>query len=818
MPFYTAMLSTIKKQLKKWHTQLLLFVQQIRQHPTVQQYLASAQKQQQHFKARFPRLYKLLMIILCTVLVFKVLDVVFPLRVDVGYSQTIEDRKGHILHSFLTPDDKWRMYTELPEISTQLAAAIVFKEDKYFYYHLGINPIAVLRAAFLNIFTGRRTSGASTITMQVARMLQPKHRTYYNKILEMFRAMQLEWHYSKAEILQLYFNLVPYGGNIEGIKSASVLFFGKSPEQLSPAEIATLAIIPNRPTSLALGKQNDRTVQERNRWLLRFETGKVFTHAEVVDALLEPLHAQRRDTPRTAPHLANRLKNRYPQQPIIKSYIDYNKQRQIEQIVANFIQRQYTQRIRNAAVVVLNNRTHQIEAYVGSANFFNAEDGGQVDGVRAMRSPGSTLKPYLTALAFDRGLLTPKLKVSDVPTSFSGYSPVNYDKTYNGSVTYEYALAHSLNVPFVLLLEQYGVDEFVQRLSEAGFRQMQRERSTLGLSVILGGCGVSLEELTNLYSVFANKGQFFTAQLSPNDSIGQGTPLMSEAAAYMVTDILDELTRPDLPQSIEASSINLPRIAWKTGTSYGRKDAWSVGYNANYTIGVWTGNFSGEGVQELTGSNIATPLLFEIFNSIDYSPQSNWFTIPRELQRRWVCSETGLPPNEQFCINKQMDVYLPTISPNTICEHQIKVFVSDEEQISYCTACMPTKGYKQKWYPNLPPEIIAYNEREKIPYQKIPPHNPNCERFFESGTPPRIIYPVNNLKYLIDRADNDQLMLSCNAAPDVDKVYWYVNDTFLGETTPNKRLFFVPKIGKNKIACVDDKGRQQIIWIEAEFL
>lgn len=782
-------------------------------------YLSAIKRYQQQAKERYPRLYRLLLVLLCVLLSFKVLDVVFPLRTDLDYSQTIEDRKGIILHSFLTPDDKWRMYTELPEISTQLASAIVFKEDKYFYYHLGINPIAVLRAAFLNIFTGRRTSGASTITMQVARMLQPKQRTYYHKIIEMFRALQLEWHYSKAQILQFYFNLVPYGGNIEGIKSASVLFFGKSPEQLSPAEIATLAIIPNRPTSLALGKQNSRTIEERNKWLLRFEAGKVFTHAQIADALLEPLTAQRQITPRTAPHLANRLKNQYPRQPIIHTYIDYNKQRQIEQIVSNFIQRQYTQRIRNAAVMVINNRTHQVEAYVGSANFFNADDGGQVDGVRAMRSPGSTLKPYLTALGFDKGLLTPKMKTNDVPISFSGYSPVNYDKTYNGSITYEFALSHSLNVPFVSLLEQYGVDAFVQRLSNAGFRQMRQGHSGLGLSVILGGCGVSLEELTTLYSAFANKGQLFIPQISPlqNDSTQQSVPLMSEAAAYIVTDILDELTRPDLPQSIEASSINLPHIAWKTGTSYGRKDAWSIGYSVNYTVGVWTGNFSGEGVQELTGSNIATPLLFEIFNSLDYSPQSKQFVAPRELQQRWVCSESGLPLNN-FCINKVLDVYLPTISPNTVCTHLAAVFVSNDETISYCTACLPIKGYKQKMYPNLAPEIIAYNEREHVPYQKIPPHNPTCERFFETGTPPRIIHPVNNLQYIIDRTDNDQLMLSCNAAPDVHKVYWYINDAFLGETTPNKRLFFVPKIGKNKIACVDDKGRQQIIWIDAVFL
>lgn len=767
----------------------------------------------------YPRLTTFLGRLLLLLLLFKTLDWAMPLQLHVGYSQTITDRKGTVLHAFLTPDDKWRLYTELPEISQQLASVIVFKEDKFFYYHFGVNPISMVKALYYNTIKGRRTSGASTITMQVARMLQPKERSYANKLIEIFRAWQLEWHYSKAEILQLYLNLVPYGGNIEGIKAASVLFFGKLPEQLSPAQVTTLAIIPNRPSSLALGKNNEQTAIARNVWLKRFAQEGIFSSAELDDALTEPLTASRQAAPNVAMHLSNRLKRLYKNQPIIKSCVDYHKQRQIEQLVANYIERQYTRRIRNAAVLVINNRTHQVEAYVGSADFFKPDDGGQVDGVRATRSPGSTLKPLLTALAFDRGLLTPQMRVADVPISFAGYSPVNYDQTYSGSVSYEYALSHSLNVPFVSLLERYGVADFVNALADAGCKQIREQRQVLGLSTILGGCGTSLAELTAMYSGFANGGRLYSPQLVAADStlLGSYTQICSAAAAYVVTDILDELTRPDMPQSMEASSMHLPQIAWKTGTSYGRKDAWSIGYNANYTVGVWTGNFSGEGVQELTGNNIATPLLFEVFNAIDYNSPAHWSAPPKTLQRRWVCSETGLLPNT-FCINKRMDSYLPGVSTAEVCQHLITVAVSKDESMSYCTACIPNTGYHEATYDNLLPEIMSYYEQQHIPYRKIPAHNPQCERFFANGTPPRIIHPTDGLKYVLDVADNDQIMLGCNTAPDVHTVFWYANDVLIGESTPNKRLFFTPIVGKNSIVCVDDKGRQHRIYIEVQRL
>ena len=386
------------------------------------------------------------------VLVFGSLNIFFPLRVELSYAPVITDREGKVIHAFLSYDDKWRMQVSLDEITPELQKAIVFKEDKYFFLHRGINPIALLRAVYANSVTGRRTSGASTITMQVARLLEPKKRTYGNKIIEMFRATQLEWKYSKKEILQLYLNLVPYGGNIEGVKSASILYFQKSPRNLSLAELTALVVIPNRPTSLRLGKNNPDIIEVRNKWLQRFEQAKLFPRNEIQDALLEDMVAYRHEAPRLAPHFARRIKSMYPNTPILNTHLNSEWQETLEGMVRRHVQPLAVHQIKNATALVIDNESHAVVAYVGSADFFNTQDAGQVDGIQAVRSPGSALKPLVYGLAIDQGLITPKTLLSDVPTHFGAYSPENYDRRFHGKVSVEFALAHSLNVPAVKVL------------------------------------------------------------------------------------------------------------------------------------------------------------------------------------------------------------------------------------------------------------------------------------------------------------------------------------------------------------------------------
>ncbi|HPG33286.1 MAG TPA: penicillin-binding protein 1C, partial [Lentimicrobium sp.] len=521
-------------------------------------------------------------------LLFILFDALFPFRADkIQYSQVIYAADSSLLHAFLSADHKWRLYARHDEITPDLRKSIIFKEDRYFKYHPGFNPLAMVRAAFYNLATGRRTSGASTITMQLARLIKPAPRTYKNKLREVFRAMQLEWHYSKSEILQMYLNLLPFGGNIEGVKSASMIYFGQETGELSLAQVVMLTVIPNNPNALRPGKSYDKLKARRNFWLSKMAEEGLFEKADTDDAIAEPFDRQRFAIPANAPHLSYRLKNVVSGKNGVMTTIQPELQNKVENLVSNHVRLLRSMQITNAAVLVVNNHTLEVEAYVGSAGFYDDLYQGQVDGISALRSPGSTLKPLLYALAFDRGLITPRTVVTDVPSNFNGYRPENYDETYRGKITIEQALALSLNVPAVNLLDRMGNEPFLDALSKSDFKWITRNRQKLGLSVILGGCGTTLQELTALFASFANKGVYHPLKFIKSEIASFSDTLCSQDAAYMLSQILTGLKRPDLPQQYRQSA-DLPLIAWKTGTSYGRRDGWAIGYNRDYTVGVWT--------------------------------------------------------------------------------------------------------------------------------------------------------------------------------------------------------------------------------------
>lgn len=742
------------------------------------------------------------------------LHFIFPLPDRVSYSTLITDKKGNLLHAYLTPDEKWRMKTDLHEISPLLQKTIIAKEDRHFFRHPGINVFALARAAFNNLVSGRRTSGASTITMQVARSLSPRKRTPAAKAIEMFRALQLELKYSKKEILQLYLNLVPYGGNIEGVKAASYLYFEKAPDHLSLAEITALSIIPNRPSSLVMGKNNDRIVQERNKWLRRFANDGVFSKKEIEDALAEPLQARRREVPRLIPHLAYRLETSL-NTPSIRSTIDRNTQLKIEKLTADYVHSLQLSGIHNAAVMVMDNQSREVIAYVGSQDFNDSVHAGQVNGVIAIRQPGSTLKPLLYGLCMDQGLLTPRMTINDVPVNYSGYAPENYDQKFHGSVTLEYALEHSLNIPSVKMLQQLGKGKLIHQLSVAGFRQVAKDQNKLGLSMILGGCGTSLEELTGLFSAFANQGRYAAPRFVDAPATAGATQVLSPAAAFMITTILSKISRPDFPLNWQATE-HMPKIAWKTGTSYGRRDAWSIGYNQRFTVGVWVGNFSGTGVAALSGANTATPLLFKIFNSIDYDGDAAWFEPPADCSVRKVCSESGFVPGA-YCNNLVTDFFIPLVSHSKACQHVQEYKTNPEGTISYCNSCVPAGGYVKKFFAALAPELQEYYRVNNISFEKIPPHNLACEQVFR-GEGPTIKSPMEGTEYYIDKNNPEPLQLVAATGGDVGRVYWHINNRFYKAAPTGTKTFFVPEEGSVKISCTDDKGRNRDIRIRVKYV
>ena len=743
-------------------------------------------------------------------LLFCLADRIFPFPAIISYSPVLYARDGQVLHVKLSVDEKWRIQTDVQEVTPLFIELILLKEDRFFRYHPGFNPAAIVRALWNNLIYGRRTSGASTISMQVARMLNRRPRTLTAKAIEIFRAMQLEWHYSKDEILAFYLRLLPYGGNVEGVKSASLLWLNKNPDQLSLAESVMLSVIPNRPNALHPLKFPRELRSERNKWLRRFYEEKKITEKQYTEALSEDIPEKMHYMPREAPHFANRMLTSGEE---VYSSLNREIQKKCEQITQEYVKKLQSRQIQNAAVLVIHNPTMQVLGYIGSGDFFLESDGGQVDGIRAVRQPGSTLKPFIYARSIDKGIITPKTAMYDVPVQYGGFAPENFDQRFHGKISAEWALSNSLNVPAVKLLHTLSVDEMTSFFSKAELRQIAKNRRKLGLSLALGGCGVSLEELTTLYAMLANRGIFHPVCLTTGDTLARKDSLLSPSACFMITEMLSSIARPDLPVNWEQSA-SLPRIAWKTGTSYGRRDAWSIGYNKEYTIGVWCGNFSGLGAPDLSGADIATPLLFALFQTIDYRSNNSRQEMPAECNVRYVCSETGLPPGPE-CTQQVMDYYIPLVSSGETCSHLTEVHTDPGKQISFCPYCKPETGHRQVWYPNLPAEYRNWMEEERIPFEPIPPHNPECNRL-SAIKQMLIISPLDQTEYLLNELEPEPIALKCIAPDGVKWVYWAVNNKPLKKCEPGKTLFYMPEEGQLKISCSDDQGRNTDIHISVK--
>lgn len=714
------------------------------------------------------------------------------------------------MHTMLAADDRWRIKTTPKDIPAEFLKALIAKEDRWFYRHPGVNPFSVGRALFSNIFTGRRTSGASTITMQVARLLEPKPRTYFNKACEMFRAFQLEYHYDKEEIMQFYLSYLPYGGNVEGVYAASMIYYQRPPSNLSLSQSILLTVIPNRPNSLRMDRHPKEAKEARDLWIARFEKEGVFSNQDLQIALNEPVQAERISPQPKAPHLSNYISQKLFSEEV-QTTIDLEMQSDVERILANHVRRTKGKGVNNGAVLVVDNATREVLAYVGSADFDNVMDRGQVNGVRAIRSPGSALKPAVYALGFDKGIITPGYIYHDVPTDFGGYKPENYDLQFRGPVTVEKSLRNSLNIPAVSCLQDVGTNSFFEVLKAADFSHINRNTSELGLSAILGGCGVTLEQMTNLYCSFASGGSYQPLVYVKGAQSNDKREIFSPSASYLVAEILSGIERPDIPNDLLVAT-NKFRIAWKTGTSFGRRDAWAIGFNPKYTIGVWMGNMDGTGAPDLSGTSMAVPLLFDVFNSIDDPKKQTWFTQPPTVRERFVCSETGLLPDEN-CKHKEKDLYIHRVSHQNICDLNRTIYIKGDSSIQYCTGCLPTEGYAKVIYPMFEPSLMSWMDEEGMQYPRPPKHNSDCGVVLH-GEGPRINSPSPDYDYLVEAGSGQEILLHSVSAPDVVMHYWYINGEFVLSTKPGERAFFKPPIGQCEVICMDDKGRQSEVTIE----
>ncbi len=742
---------------------------------------------------------------------FLLIDTLFPLPKVKSFSPEVLAADGSLLRSYLSEDDKWRMKTRIEDVPSDLPKALIAKEDRWFYWHPGVNPIAIGRAMIGNVSAGQRSSGASTITMQLARMMEPKPRTLWGKIREAFRAFQLEWHYSKTEILELYMSYLPYGGNVEGVTAASHIYFQRPPSQLSLSQCILLTVIPNRPNSLRLDSRSAATLEARNKWIRKFQEQGIFPSTALADALQESIPAQRHEFSYQAPQFCEWVQNQSHTETI-QTTLQPKIQQITQTLLQNHVSRVRATGITNGAVIVVDNHSMNVLAYCGSADFQNKAAAGEVDGIHAVRSPGSTLKPFIYAMAIDQGLLTPKMKVLDVPKEFSDFSPVNYDRTFRGEVTAEDALRHSLNLPAVRLLNDIGLQQFLWALRQSGFASVTRHHKDLGLSVALGGCGATMEELVRAYAALANGGIMRPLRfLSTEKESVSAQRICSAEAAYMITEILSGIHRPDLPPQFLSRS-KLPKVAWKTGTSFGRRDAWSIGYNPRFTVGVWMGNMDGSPVLEMSGSKTAVPLMLDLFNAIDYDADKHWFTKPSLLMERLVCAESGLLPSSP-CQQLTKDFAIHGVSTTTVCNRHLEIFTNAAGTIQYCTACLPASGYLRQQFPRIDPELALWKIRSGVEFPRPPAHFAECEGVFhEKG--PEIHSPAQGQTYFVE--PEQELLLQAAPNHETQMHYWFADGQFLGGCVAGEKFFFKPHSGNVEVTCMDDKGRKGAVIVAIE--
>ena len=527
-------------------------------------------------------------------------------------SALVLDGQNRILRGFTTAQGTWRLPTQPDGVDPLYLRMLLAYEDRRFPSHPGVDPLAVVRAAGQWLTHGRIVSGASTLTMQTARLLEPHPRTLTGKFGEMLRALQLEWRYGKEEILGFYLTLAPYGGNLEGVRAAALAWFGKEPVRLTAAEAALLVALPQSPSRWRPDRFPDRARAARDKVLQRMEQLGVLTRRQMEEARQEPLPSRRRSLPFIAPHLAGRLRSVQPDTALHRTFIDRGLQQNLETLARR--QQNALEPYRSLAVLVVANRERRVLAYVGASDFFDARRTGQVDMIRAIRSPGSTLKPLIYGLGFDDLLIHPETLIDDAPTRFGGYSPGNFHHTYAGQLTVREALQQSLNIPAVAVLEQVGPARVAARLREVGLPlHWSAAHPQPGLPLVLGGVGMSLEELVTLYVGLANGGGIAPLRFGPADPDEPGQTVLTGAACWYLADILRSAPPPQ--NVLTPSSLARPRaIAYKTGTSYGFRDAWALGFDPDYTVGVWVGRPDGSPSPGHYGRNTAAPLLFRIFD------------------------------------------------------------------------------------------------------------------------------------------------------------------------------------------------------------
>lgn len=719
------------------------------------------------------------------------------------YSTVVTDRNEELLGARIASDGQWR-FPPRQTTPDKIKQCLIEFEDQHFYQHWGVNPLAIGRAFYQNLKEKRIVSGGSTLTMQTIRLARNESRTFGEKVIEMIWATRLEFRYSKEKILSLYISHAPFGGNVVGLDAAAWRYYGHSAEDLSWAESATLAVLPNAPAMIHLSKGRKALLAKRNRLLKQLHDKKKLSTSDYELAISEPLPDEPHPLPQVAPYLVSHFyKEKNGAYNV--STIDKSTQKQVEDLADRWSNEFNRSDIRNMAILVIDIHTNQVIAYCGNVHFTRQQQGNQVDVIQAPRSTGSILKPFLYYTMLQEGLLLPHTLLPDIPININGFAPQNFSLHFEGAVPASEALARSLNIPSVTMLQQYGVPKFHHFLQQIGLKTITRAPSHYGLSLILGGAEGTLWDVTNAY---ANMGRSLLKQPQTYASLLLNAPETATASTFepgAVWQVFDAIKEVNRPEEIDWKAIpSMQSIAWKTGTSYGFRDAWAVGVTPRYAVGVWVGNATGEGKPELIGARTAGPVLFDVFNIL---PSSTWFERPSGIfVEAEVCRESG-HLKSRFCDDTDTLLILPAGLKTEACPYHHLVTLSADETHRVYENCANAEPTIQKSWFSLPPVWEWYYKQHHPEYKPLPPFKAGCGE--ASLLPMQFIYPSPNARIKLPKQlDGSKGFMTVELAHSNPNavIFWHLDSTYLTQTQDFHKLSLQPALGKHSLTAVDSEG------------
>lgn len=704
------------------------------------------------------------------------------------YSPTIRGRDGQLLRVDLNSNDQYVLPIR-GSVPTSIRQAVIAVEDERFWYHPGVDPIAVIRATWQNVTHEGIKSGASTITMQLARMLYPADRTYWNKFRESVRALMIELQYSKREILKAYLNRLPMGGNRRGIETGARYYFDRSAGGLRFDQAAVLTGIPKNPNLFHPVEEPGNALSRRDFVLGTMAEVYRWSKETLQTVRSREMEATRNPFPHRAPHFTSALRSMKPGESV-RGTLDPNIQNQVTDLTNRAHDRLNQRGINHLAVVVLDNESRDILGYEGSGDFYDTT-AGRIQGPLIRRSPGSALKPFLYALGIENHSLNPKQRLIDVPVRYSGFRPENFDRTFNGMVTVRRALRGSLNIPAVRYLREVGISNF-HRFLEQGPLSLRKEASYYGLGLTLGGAEVRLLQLTNAYASFGDRGRYKPVSWTRSDDPPDSKAWFSPETSHLITTMLG---------TNHIDGLNLP-VALKTGTSAGRRDAWTIAFNSEYTVGVWTGNFNYSNSRFLVGKRAAKPIALKIMRGIHSGGEGQSFQEPDDLEKRRVCSLSGQPPT-QHCPDTEWALVPEDQPSGTTCPIHKQVLVSENTPWSHCAYCRPEQA-RSTVKADYPPVLHNYLREGGQLTNQVPPHDPDCP-FSHSQTSLSLIEPGDNTTYW---KQGDSKVPVQPASGDSDRrLHLFHNQVYIGQIESGQTRWLSPSEGPHTITVVDRSGR-----------